>query len=206
VPLLLGIFAIVTSTEALAGEEDSGQLELILAMPLKRWQIVSAKGLTAFIILVIAGAGNALVLSAVKATTPVDVTPLQLFGAILNGWPITMAFAMLGLFLSAYLPNRRAAAFTLTVIFVASFFGKALTSLVGSLEPVRRFLLFTYFNTTVSVFTEGIRPDDVALLLGLAALFFILALVSFERRNVTVGAWPWQRPQVESKSVGKQPR
>jgi ABC-2 type transport system permease protein len=199
-PVLLGIYAIITSTDALAGEEDSGHLELLLAMPLERWQIVSAKALAialaAFVILVIAGAGNALVLNAIKATTPVDITARQLFGAILNGWPITMAFAMLGLFLGAYLPNRRLAALSLTVIFVANFFGKSLTGLVASLEPVRRFSLFHYLNTTVTVFTDGVRPGDVALLLGLAALFFVLALLSFQRRNVTVGAWPWQRPQV----------
>jgi ABC-2 type transport system permease protein len=199
-PLLLGIYVIITSTEALAGEEDSGRLELVLAMPLKRWQIVTTKalaiGLTAFAILVIAGVGNALVLQAIKATTPVDVTPVQLFGAILNGWPITMTFAMLGLFLGAYLPNRRTAALTLTVIFVASFFGKTLTGLVDSLEGVRRFSVFTYLDTSVTVFSEGVQAGDVALLLGLAALFFVLALLSFERRNVTVGAWPWQRAQM----------
>lgn len=199
-PLLLGIYAITTSTDALAGEEDSGRLELVLAMPLKRWQIVTTKALaialTALAILVIAGAGNALVLQAIKATTPVDVTPVQLFGAILNGWPITMTFAMLGLFLGAYLPNRRAAALTVTVLFVASFFGKTLTGLVDSLAGVRRFSVFTYLDTSVSVFSEGVQVGDVALLLGLAALFFVLALLSFQRRNVTVGAWPWQRPQL----------
>ena len=77
-PLLLGIYAITTSTQTLAGEEDNGTLELVLAMPIKRWQIVAVKAcaiaVVAFIILVIAGAGNALVLNAIKATIEVDVT------------------------------------------------------------------------------------------------------------------------------------
>jgi ABC-2 type transport system permease protein len=94
------------------------------------------------------------------------------------------------------LPNRRIAALTLTVIFAANFFGKTLTGLVASLEGVRRFSLFTYLNTTATVFTEGVKASDMAFLLGLAALFFILAVLSFERRNVTVGAWPWQRAKV----------
>jgi len=32
--------------------------------------------------------------------------------------------------------------------------------------------------------------------LGVAAVFFILALICFNRRNITVGAWPWQRGKI----------
>jgi len=198
-PLLLGIYAITTSTDTLAGEEDSGRLELVLAMPLKRWQIVAVKALAialvALIIMVIAGLGNMAVLQAVKATVEVDVTAGQLFVAVLNGWPITLAFMMLGLWLGAYLPNRRLAALALTVIFVASYFINSLGRLIDSLAGIRPFSLFYYLDTSTAVFKDGVQPRDVAVLLGVAAVFFGLALLSFQRRNVTVGAWPWQRAQ-----------
>jgi ABC-2 type transport system permease protein len=198
--LLLGIYAISTSTDALAGEEDSGRLELVLAMPLKRWQIVAAKALAlalaALGILVIAGAGSALVLEAVRATSTVDVSAGQLFGAVLNGWPLTLAVMMLGLWLGAYLPNRRAAALTLTVIFVANYFGNTLGRMIDSLADLRRFTLFYYLDTNTTIFSQGARAGDVAVLLGLAALFLGLALLAFQRRNVTVGAWPWQRARL----------
>ena len=200
-PLLLGIYAITTSTQTLAGEEDNGTLELVLAMPIKRWQIVAVKAcaiaVVAFIILVIAGAGNALVLNAIKATVEVDVTSGQLFVAILNGWPITMAFVMIGLFLGAYLPNRRTAALATTILFVANFVGNSVVGLVESLKVVKPFSLFSYLDTTTTVFTEGVQIKDVGVLLGVAALFFLLALLSFQRRDVTVGAWPWQRARIE---------
>ncbi len=201
-PLLLGIYAILTSTEALAGEEDRGTLELLLAMPIKRWQIVTVKALAislvALVVLVIAGAGNALVLNAIKATVEVDVTPLQLFWAILNGWPITTAFIMMGLFMGAYLPTRRIAALTMTVLFVANYIGNSLVGLVDTLDAIKPYSLFSYLDTSTAVFTEGVQPGDVWLLLGVAAFFFVLALVSFQRRNVTVGAWPWQRARMEA--------
>lgn len=38
ISVLVGIYCIVTSTSTLAGEEDNGTLELIVAMPLGRWQ------------------------------------------------------------------------------------------------------------------------------------------------------------------------
>jgi len=34
----------------------------------------------------------------------------------------------------------------------------------------------------------------ILFLIGLG--FLILAVLSFQRRNLTVGAWPWQRPKM----------
>lgn len=203
IPILLGIYVIINSTQTLAGEEDSGTLELVLAMPLHRWQIVSVKALalalSCLAILVLAGLGNALALQAIKAMVAVDVnvSPAELLIAVLNGWPITLAFAMLGLFLGAFLPNRRTAALALTVIFIASYFAENLAALVESMKVVKPFSLFTYFDSTTTVFSEGVQAGDVALLLGVALVFFLLALLAFQRRNVTVGAWFWQRPRME---------
>jgi ABC-2 type transport system permease protein len=200
IPIILGVYAIITSTQTLAGEEDGGTLELVLAMPMHRWQIVSTKaigvGVACFFALVIAGIGNALVLNVIKASTEVDITPLQLFVAVLNGWPITLAFLMMGLFLGAYLPSRRIAALVLTVVFIASYFGENMAGLVESLDPIKPLSLFTYFDSSETVFSEGVQASDVLILLGVAAVFFALALLSFQRRNVTVGAWPWQRARI----------
>lgn len=200
VPIILGIYTIMSSTQTLAGEEDSGTLELVLAMPLHRWQIVSVKALalavSSLLMLVIAGLGNALVLQAIKALVEVNVTPAQLFVAVLNGWPITLAFAMMGLFLGAILPSRRTASLVLTVIFIASYFGENMASLVDSLNWVKPFSLFTYFDSSAAVFSEGVQGGDVALLMGAAVVFFFLALLSFQQRNVTVGAWFWQRARI----------
>lgn len=146
IPIYLGIYVIITSTDTLAGEEDRGTLELLLAMPLHRWQVVSMKAtaiaVVSFLILVIAGLGSGLALHPVKATVEVDVTPMELFMVILSGWPLTLAFIMIGLFLGTFLPNRRTAASAMTIIFIANYFGESLTGLVASLDaikPLRRY-------------------------------------------------------------------
>ena len=197
IPLILGIYVIITSTQTLGGEEADGTLEILLAMPLHRWQIASAKaiviGLSTFIILVIAGAGNGLVLNGIKRTVEVDVTFQQLFIAVINGWPLTMVVAMLGLFLGAYLPTQRTASLTLTAFFLVSYFAENLASHVESLSLLGPYSIFTYFDTSSNVFLEGVKTQDILILLCLAVVTFLLALWCFERRNVTVGAWPWQR-------------
>ena len=193
--VILGVYAIIAGTGTLAGEEDGGTLELIVAAPLPRWQIVAMKALALALVLLliqaIAAAGSVAVFSAVDVET--EVTAGDLFLAVMSGWPLLLAFAMLSLVLGAFLPTRRVAAMAATVLFIASYFGEGLLGMVSSLEPLRPLSLFYYFDATPAIFTEGVDAADVALLLGVALLFFVLALLSFERRNITVGAWPWQR-------------
>jgi ABC-2 type transport system permease protein len=198
-PLILGIYAIISSTGTLAGEEEAGTLELILAMPLRRWQIVSVKaialGIITYLILIVTGLGSGLTLSLISTQTDVEVTPMQLLGVITASWPLIFAFCMMGLFLGAYLPSRRVASLTLTVLFIASYFAENLAGMVESLDPIKPFTLFTYLDSTATVFSQGVKASDVLTLLVVAAVFFLLAVLSFERRNITVGAWPWQRPR-----------
>jgi ABC-2 type transport system permease protein len=200
-PVLLGIYVIISSTRTLAGEEEDGTLELVLATPLPRWQILTAKALaialSTLATLLIVGAGDGLLLRSLGSTMDVGVTPGQLSVAVVNAWPLMMAVTMIGLFLAAYLPSQRSAAMGVTVVFVASYFGENLTGMVNSLAPIKPYSLFSYFDSSVTVFQEGVKLGDVAVLIGIAAVFFGLALLAFQRRNVTVGAWPWQRPAVE---------
>jgi ABC-2 type transport system permease protein len=197
VPIVLGIYAVIAGTGALAGEEDSGTLELVLAMPLYRWQIVAVKAaalaIATFLMVVIAGIGYALGLAAISGQIETDVTSMDLFIATLSGWPITFAVTMMALFFGSYLPNRRIAAMATTVVFISSYIGALVTGMVDSLEALAPFSLFHYFDTTPALFTEGIQASDVLTLLLVSAVFFGLALLSFQRRNITVGLWPWQR-------------
>jgi ABC-2 type transport system permease protein len=201
-PVYLGIYVIITSTDTLAGEEERGILELLLSLPLQRWQIVSVKAAAisaaSLTILVFAGMGSAAALQAVRAAVETSVTPWGLFLAVLSGWPITLAFIMIGVFLSAFLPNRRSAAAALTFYFIASYLAETLSSYVPSLGGFKFLSLFSYFDSSAKVFTEGVKAGDVLTLLGTAACFFLLAVVSFQRRDVTVQAWPWQRAKAIS--------
>jgi len=200
-PLLVGIYSIVNGTKTLAGEEDDGTLELILARPLSRTQVVSAKalaiGLTILAILVFTGLGAAAVIAAVKTNYETSLTPVQMFRAVVSGWPIVMSLAMISLFLGAFAPRRRVAAMIATVVLIVSYFGENIAGMVTSLEWLRPFSLFTYFDTTAEAFSSGPDITDVLILLAVAVVFYLLALLSFQRRDVTVGAWPWARARIE---------
>ena len=199
-PIVLGVYVIMTSTSTLAGEEDNGTLELVVAMPLPRWQIVvmktAALAVVIFLIMVIMGIGSAITLSIVSQTTEVDVTPVQMFLAMLGSYPLMMAYFVMGLFFGTITPNRRLAITIMTVIYVGSYVLNSIASMIEAYDWLSTFSLFSYVNTTSSVFTEGLDPTNILVLLVIFVLFFGGALFNFQRRNITVGNWFWQRPQV----------
>jgi ABC-2 type transport system permease protein len=195
VPVLLGIYAILNGTDTLAGEEDRGTLELLIAMPLRRWHIVTAKAmamlLAALIVLALAGFGAMAMFASLQINTAIG--PVDILMAIMSSWPIIVAFMMMSLFLGTWLPTRRFAAMTATIVFVASYFGERFTILAKSLRPVSRWSLFHYLDSTSTLFTEGVKARDVSVLLATGAAFFVLSVVCFVRRDVTTRAWPWRR-------------
>lgn len=201
IPIILGVNVIMMATGTLAGEEENGTLELVVAMPLERWQIITMKTLAlliaTFLVLIILGAGSALVMSAVigSAELSIDVEPMQLFIAILGTYPMMVLLFAMSLFSGAFMPTRRSAMVVMFTFYLASYVGNSAAGLVESLEWLDTISIFSYVNTSATVFTDGQSVGDVSVLLGLGAVFIGLALWAFQGRNITVGQWFWERKQ-----------
>ncbi|MCI0397920.1 MAG: ABC transporter permease [Chloroflexi bacterium] len=199
-PVLLIIYAVINGTGTLAGEEDNGTLEIIMALPIPRWQLVLTKiaalGLALFLILAIMA--GSLVIGFNSLPADVDkggVEVMDLVVASLGTWPIVFLFATFSLFLGAYLPTRRIAAWAATAIMIFSYFGNNLADLSKPMEALQPLFPFYYYDGG-AMLAEGIAANDALVLLGAAVVFLALALWSFQRRNVTVAAWPWQRARI----------
>ncbi|MCA9940272.1 MAG: ABC transporter permease subunit [Anaerolineales bacterium] len=202
VPLLASIYAVINGTATLAGEEEDGRLEMIVALPIPRWQIVVVKAVALGVVLLILHLIVALatvgVFLAIQDQVATSVVAADIVWAVLSGWPLALAIGMISLFLGAFCPNRRTAALIATAVIIVSYFGSNLAGMVSSLEPLRPIFLFTYLDATDSVFIDGPRASDVLILLGVALGAFALALFFFQRRNITVGVWPWQRARTSA--------
>jgi ABC-2 type transport system permease protein len=196
-PVIVGIYAIINSTGTLAGEEDNGRLELIVTLPVPRWQIVATKaiatGIALFMILLIVGLISAGTMAVFLSQIETAVTPVGFLIGILSAWPLVMATATIGFFFGAVAPSRRIAALLTTAVFLVSYFGNNLAGLVTSLETIQPFFLHYYFDATPEVLINGPQAGDILILLAVALIFFLLAVLFFQWRNLTVHAWPWQR-------------
>ena len=199
VPIGLGIYALVLGTATLAGEEEQGTLELLLALPIPRGQLVLAKMLAMMVSLAMIAVGLCLATWVgtliVRGESEVNVGAIDLARVALQSWLLVVALAALSLFLGAYLPTRRHASMVGGIILAVSYLLNSLAGVTDELEPYRFLSLSSYYDPE-TLMTSGLAWQDTLVLVGVIVVFLVLALLSFERRNVTVGAWPWQRPTV----------
>lgn len=196
-PVILAIYAVISGTGTLAGEEEDGRLEMIVALPIPRWQIVTVKaialGIALLLILAIVGAAAALTLAAIAGQVETTVTPWRLFSEMLASWPLIMTFAMASLFLGAFSPSRRTAALLAMVVVLVSYFGNNLTNLFPSMESLRALFPFHYYQATADALIHGQKPADLLVLTAVALVLFALAIFFFQRRDITVGVWVVRR-------------
>ena len=203
VPLLIAVFAVINGTGTLAGEEEDGRLEMIVTLPLPRWQIVTAKALalsiTTFIILLIVSLVSVPVFEAIKSQVETDLIAWDLVLGLLGTWPLAFAVSMVSMFLATFCPRRRTASLIAAVILITGYFGSNLSDSTTALEPFEPLFLFTYLNYTGSAVTQGQASGDILVLLAIGVVAFALALFTFQRRKLTVGLWPWQRAKITAK-------
>ena len=199
-PLIAAVYAIINGTGTLAAEEEDGRLEMIVTLPLPRWQIVIAKAIAiavaTLIMFAVVAVVSLLVFQAIESQITTDMTGLDLALAVVSAWPLVFAMGMISLFLAAFAANRRMAGVIAAAILVVSYFGSNLAASTTALEPFEPFFLFTYLDASGAAVTAGQSLSDIAVLLITGLVAFVLAIVFFQRRNLTVGAWPWQRATV----------
>lgn len=195
--VLIGVLAIVTGTGVLAGEEDAGTLELQMALPLTRRQLVTAKVLElaaiALVVLTIAGIAATLVFLAIRSQLTTNLDAGDLFRAVIAHWPLVFLFQMFSLWLGTVTPSRRVALALAAVVLVVSFLGYNLVGMSPDLEWLQPLSPFHYRSSTSDALDGGPAASDLLVLSGAALVFYLLAIVSFEQRDVTVGAWLWTR-------------
>jgi ABC-2 type transport system permease protein len=200
-PLIASIYAIDNGTGTLAGEEEDGRLEMLVTLPLPRWQIVTAKALaltiSSFFIYLVVSFVTWLVFIAIEGQIETVLVGLDMFKAGLASWPYVFAMAMIAMFLAAFCSTRQFATMIATAYLVIGYFGSNLAASTPLLEPFEPFFLSTYLDGTSKAIIEGQKTGDILVLLGVGLVAFILALIFFQRRKLTVGAWPWQRGKVE---------
>ncbi len=199
-PLIASIYALLNGTSTLAGEEEDGRLEMVVTLPLPRWQIVTAKAIalavSTIIVFLIVSIVSIFVFQSIESQIETDLVARDVVVAILSAWPMVFAVGMIGMFLAAFCSSRRIAAMIAAAIVIISYFGSNLANSTTALEPFEPFFLFTYLDATGQAVIEGQQASDMLVLVGTGLVAFSLSLVFFQRRNLTVGAWPWQRARI----------
>jgi ABC-2 type transport system permease protein len=193
-PIIIGIFAIMAGSGLLAGDEENGTMDLILAHPVSRAALFVGRGL-AFLIatigilaicwvgFLIGLPGSGLGLNGVDLVKPF----ISLFAQL-------MLYGTLALVLSMLLPSRRMAAMTSGIVMVASFFITALGRMDNNLETLAKISPMNYYQGGLAI--DGLKWSWAIGLLVISALFVFIAWWRFEHRDIRVGGeGGWRLPR-----------
>ncbi len=64
------------------------------------------------------------------------------------------------------------------------------------LKDVQKIFLFYYFEATADALENGQQSGNVLIILAAMLVAFGLAIFFFQKRDLTVGMWPWQRAKM----------
>jgi len=184
VPLLLLVAAIGTGAGTIAGEEERGTLELLLANPVSRTKVVLEK--TAALVFEVAGLGLVLWLALWigALATDMSISAGHLAAATLSAVLLALAFGAIAVLLGAA-TGRRAVAVGLTAaVAVAAYLVNGLAPLVHALEVPQKLSPF-YHYAAGDPLRHGLSWSHLAVLVAIAVVATALAPVVFSRRDVS---------------------
>jgi len=183
IPIMFLIFAVGFGSNAIAGEEEAGTLDLLLANPLPRWRIVLEKfaamvlgtGLIAFITWVSFLIGT-------KAFD-IDIGIGGLAAATTSSALLGLAFGVVALAVGSATGRRGLAIAVAIALTTMSYLLNIMSKIVESVEPYEQLSLF-YFQVDANPLVNGLKLGDAAVFVGVIAVLLAIALVSFQRRDL----------------------
>jgi ABC-2 type transport system permease protein len=193
--IIVGIFVILAGSGLLAGDEENGTLDLILAHPVSRSILFVGRALAFLAATIAILALTWLGFVIVVPGTMMDVSAGELALPMVSLFGILALFGALALLLSMLLPSRRLAAMTSGIALVACYFINALSQIDDSLDPIAKLLPFRYYRGGLAI--DEMNWGQWAVMLGAAAVFVLAAWWRFERRDIRVGGeGGWSLPVI----------
>lgn len=182
-PVLLIIYLVARSSNAIAGDEREGRLELLLAEPVTRRRVVLERGLAT----VVGGGALCLVawLTIVVAGTPValGVPTVQAVAAVTSSLLLALVHAGVALAVGAWTGSKAAATGTASAVAFGGWLLYGLAPLVPAVESVE-WLAPWHHAIAGDPIRNGFDVGGTLVLAGLVAVTAVAAVVGFDRRDV----------------------
>jgi len=182
-PLLLLVFSIGAGGGAVAGEEERGTLDLLLAQPLRRRDYVVQR--FASLGVLVAALATVLLVTVALGSLVVDLSISfdKLVAATGSVALLAVFYGTLALAVGASAPGRGRAIAVAAVLAIAAWVFDGLAQTVGSLDPWR--VLSPYYQALgQNPLREGVPWGGWALLTAGTLLLVAGAAVGLERRDV----------------------
>jgi ABC-2 type transport system permease protein len=198
-PLILGVFAVVIDSGLVVGDEENGTLDLILAHPVRRLDLIIGRWLAFCVALlgILASAWLGLIIASNFSSIKFGWLDMALPFVSLFG--ILVWFGGLALLLSLLLPSRRLAASLTGLILAASYFITTFARISPNLNGLAQWSPLTYYQGGSAL--EGFNATDFIGLLIMSIVFVAIGAWLFQRRDIRItGESGWRLPFLKRKT------
>jgi len=185
VPLILIAFGITQGGGAIAGEEEHGTLDLLLANPVKRSTVFLQKfaALTASLIFLSFTLWLGTILSVL--TVNMDISLVRLGEITFSGTLLALLFGTMALTVGGIRANRGLTSGLASGLAVLSYLVNALVPIEKALEPFSKFSPF-YYYIHADPLTNGIDWIHASILILATAAILVIGMTKFTQRDIGV--------------------
>ncbi len=184
-PAVFLFYAIGMGGNLIAGEEQRGRLELLLAQPVSRTRILAQRGLVLVLGLAILVSTLFLSLWLFSLAFGVQLNTAALLSqSAITGF-LALAFGFLALSLGAAFGSLGLAVGLPAVFAVLSYMVNAFAAMVENLDRLKSLSLFYYYGSAPPIL-HGLNMSNMLVLLAFGIVVFALGFPLFNRRDTGV--------------------
>lgn len=183
-PLLVLVLAIGAGSRTIAGEEEAGRLELLLAYPLRRRSAVLAKGVAVALEVAVVSGVAFLTIAAFDPVVGLDLSFERLAGASLALALLGILYAWLAVAVGAARPGRGLAIAIPAGLAAVGYLVNGLQDLASWLRPFR--FVSTFWWAGQSPLSTGVRYGGCLVLAAAAVVALAAGAALLERRDLQV--------------------
>lgn len=187
--LIITAYSVINGLNVITNDEDRNILDMVLSLPVARWQIIVEKFLAYLLmtIAVVALTFASLWLGA-QLTPTVTYNMDRIMTTTFNMLPSLVLVLSTTIFLSALFRSRSLVTGLAAAFVIGSYFIDAIGLAVGEESPlssVRAISFYNYYDGT-EVMRSGFDWGNILLLLGISGVLMAVSLIVFQRRDVSV--------------------
>lgn len=184
-PLLVVIFGVLWGGDVVAGEEDRGTVDLLLANPVSRRRVVLEKWGAVLLGVAVATAALGATLALGSLAVGLHVSAAALGAAVVATALLGMLFATTALAIGAATGHRGLARGLTAALAVVAYLLSTLPELVSWLRPARP-LSPWYHALGVDPLASGFQPLHLLVVVALTVAVTLIGLVAYDRRDLGV--------------------
>lgn len=183
-PIMLIILATSFGAGALAGEIERGTIGILLSQPLSRIKLFLSKYLAGMVVILTFVWVSALAVVPLAALYHLDYQASHYFTLALIGSLFALAIFSVAMMLSSFFSERGRVTLLTTILLIAMYVLRVLSSLKESLGDLKYLSFFHYFDHNRALLENKIDLPSVAVFGGVILVCTVVGLYWFNRRDI----------------------